>query len=80
MLQGIENTQTRRAYALISALNSKEITVDEFGDALRSLPSEVLQVSGTLLALISVNEASERRIAQARMLCSKFASLKRALN
>jgi hypothetical protein len=80
MLQGIENTQTRRAYALISAFDAKEITVDEFGEALRSLPSEVLQISATLLALMSVNEPSERRITQARILCSKLASVARSLN
>jgi hypothetical protein len=80
MLQAIENAQTRRAYALITALGAQEITVDEFADALRPLPSEVLQVSATLLALTSVNEPSQRPITRARMLCSKLANLTRTLN
>ena len=80
MLQGIANTQTRRAYALISALDAHEITVDEFGDALRALPSEVLQISATLLALMNVNEPSQRRIVRARTLCAKLATVTRNLN
>lgn len=80
MLQAIENTQTRRAYALISALDAQEITVDEFADALRPLPSEVLQISATVLALMAFNEPLQGRIARARILCSRLANLTRSLN
>jgi len=80
MLPGIENNQTRRAYTLISALDAREITLDEFADALRALPSEILQISATLLALMSVNEPSDRRIAEARMLCLQLAKVTRNLN
>jgi hypothetical protein len=80
MLQGIKNTQTRRAYALLSALDAREITLDEFADALRALPSEVLQISATILALITVNEPSDRRLMQARVLCSSLAEVTRSLN
>jgi hypothetical protein len=80
MLQAIHNTQTRRVYALISALDAREITVDEFADALRTMPSEVLQLSSTLLALAGINEPSDTRAAQARILCSKLARATRALN
>jgi hypothetical protein len=80
MLQGIENAQTRRAHALLSALDAREITVDEFADAVQALPSEVLQISGTVLALMGVNEPWQRDLMRARILCAKLASVTRSLN
>jgi hypothetical protein len=80
MLQTIGNAQTRRAYALISALDAKEITLDEFADALRAMPAEVLQVSGTMLALMGVNEPEEPQICRARLLCQRLSNISRPLN
>ena len=76
----IANTPTRRACDLISALDAKEITVAEFADALRHLPSEVLQISATFLALNSSDEPLLPRITEARRLCATLASVTRSLN
>ena len=80
MLQGIGNAQTRRAYALISALEAREITVDEFADALRALPSEILQISATMLALMGINEPVQQSFTRARLVSAQLASAKRSLN
>ena len=80
MLQGIGNAQTKRAYALISALDAKEITLDEFADAVRLMPSEVLQISSTVLALVSVNEPVQQRTRRAKTLCGRLATVTRSLN
>jgi hypothetical protein len=80
MLQGIENAQTRRAYALISALEAREITLDEFADALRALPSEILQITATMLALIGINEPVQQSCTRGRILCARLANITRSLN
>ena len=80
MLQGIENAQTRRAYDLICALDAHEITLAEFADALRHLPSEILQITATILALTSLNEPSQQRITAASTLCTRMAGVMRSLN
>ena len=80
MLQGIENAQTRRAYALISALAAKEITLDEFSDALRALPSEILQISATMLALMGINEPVQQNFKRARLISARLAAATRSYN
>ena len=80
MLQSIANSQSKRAYALISALDAGEITMGEFEDAARPLPSEVLQVTETMLALIGVNEPIEPKLKGAHALCSKLATRSRILS
>jgi hypothetical protein len=80
MLQGIGNAQTRRAYALISALDAREITVDEFAEALEAMPSEILQITSTVIALRGVNEPQQRSLTCARLLCDALATVTRPLN
>ena len=80
MMQGIGNAQTRRAYTLISALNAREITVDEFADALQAMPSEVLQIISTVISLDGANEPAQRNLTRARLLCAALATVTRPLN
>jgi hypothetical protein len=80
MLQSIGNAHTKRAYALISALEAHEITLDEFSEALLPLPAEVLQLNGTVIALAGVNEPAQPQMTQARLLCTQFAAIARPLS
>jgi hypothetical protein len=80
MLQSIGNSQTKRACALLSALDAREITIGEFEDAVGPLPSEVLQITGTMLALLRVNEPAERQIRGVHALCTRLASRSRVLS
>jgi hypothetical protein len=77
MPQTISNMETRRAYALLTALNAREITLNEFADGLLPLPSEVLQILATALALHSVNEPVNDSIRTAWTLCGKLAANER---
>jgi hypothetical protein len=65
---------------LISALQDKEITGNEFSDSLGSLPSEVLQITGTIIALSGVNEPLEPQLAGVHPLCRKLAAMTRVLS
>jgi len=80
MLQGIGNAQTKRACALIGAFEAREITLDEFADALRSLPSEVLQIIATMLALHGLNEQAQPRLMGVHAVCSRLAAVSRVLS
>lgn len=79
-MQSIANSQTRRAYALINALDAREITIDEFADAVRPLQSEVLQITGTMVALNGVNEPARPQLIGVHTLCNELATLCRVLS
>ncbi len=79
MLNSIANSQMQRACAAFGALNAREITVCEFAVAMRQLPTEVLQITGTIHALTGVNEPAEPRRSLVHTLCS-LASRSRALS
>jgi hypothetical protein len=80
MLQSIGNSHTKRAYALLSALDAHQITLGEFEDAVRPLPSEVLQITGTMLALGGVNEPADPKLRGVHALCNRLAGLARVLS
>jgi hypothetical protein len=79
MLQTIGNAHTRRACALIAALEAEEITVHEFEDALRHLPSEILQVTATVLGLMVCEQQTSPELSAARALCVQRAASSRSL-
>jgi len=77
----IENIESRKASDLITALDEEEITVEEFGDAIRFLRSEALQVTAHVLGGRALaNPFSAPRLRAARTLCSHLAATSRVLS
>jgi len=78
---GLENLESRKASALITALDEEEITMDEFGDAIRFLKSEALQVTAFVLSgRAEANPISAQRLWNAKQLCSSLAATYRVLS
>jgi|tagenome__1003787_1003787.scaffolds.fasta_scaffold20364853_2 hypothetical protein len=78
---GLENLESRKASALIAALDEQEITVDEFGDAIRFLKSEALQVTSFVLSIRAHEyQCVPPRLRAARDLCSRLAARYRVLS
>jgi hypothetical protein len=78
MLQSIANAHARHAYALIAALDAREITSGEFDDALLRLPSEILQVTATMIGLMEFEHPPA--LSAARAMCIKQAARSRSLS
>lgn len=75
---GIENAEFRKASVLIAALDEHEITVGEFGDAIRFLRSEALQVTAAVLSgRAGADPDRYSRLWPARHLCSQLAAATR---
>ena len=47
----VSNAESRRAFALIDALEEREITTSEFADAIQTLTSEALSVTAAVLSI-----------------------------
>jgi hypothetical protein len=78
---GLDNAESSRACALIAALDAREITLDEFADAIQPLTSEALQVTATVLSLHEIaNGDYNRRRTSANVLCRRLASVVRNLS
>jgi hypothetical protein len=81
MLLSLGNSESRRAYALISALDSQEITLDEFVDAIKPLAPETIQVTATVLQNhADLNGICRQRLSTARLMCSRLAAASRVLS
>ena len=80
MQSSVSNTGSRHTFALISAFDAGQITVRELAEGLEGVPSEVLQVTSTVLALLNGNEPSKRILARVRRLCMCVASINRSYN
>lgn len=67
---------------MVIALDEREITIQEFADALGSLSSEALQVMATVLGQSSDEFEPEqhRRLMQARRVCRRLAAVSRCLS
>lgn len=74
----VSNVESRRAFALIDALEGREITTGEFADAIQTLTSEALAVTA---AILSIRSAFTRdrlpREWRARLLCKQAADASR---
>jgi len=78
---GLENLESRKASALIAALDDQEITVKEFSDAIRFLKSEALQVTAFVLSTRALDsESIPQRLRTARDMCSQLAAKSRMLS
>lgn len=77
----LSNGETTRACALITALDAREITFQEFADTIGVLTSEVLQVTAAILGQ-SAEQHPEcaDRIWAAVALCRRMAARSRAVN
>lgn len=78
---GLENVESRRASALIEALDEEEITMQEFEEAIQFLKSEALQVASCILSVqTAMNPAHAKRLWSAHSLCSRKAAACRVLS
>lgn len=79
---GIANAESRRACAVVIALDVREITINEFADAVGSLTSEALQVMATVLGQSADEYDPEQhhRLMQARRVCRRLATVSRCLS
>ena len=64
---------------LVDALDDKEITLQEFAEAVQPLTSEALQVIATVLAADPDRESGPR-VWAARRLCAELAAATRCLS
>ena len=77
----VSNGESRRAFALVDALQEREITASEFADGIRSLTSEALAVTAAILSLRSAATYELMpRVWSARLLCRQLADATRILN
>ena len=74
----VSNAESRRAFALIDALEEREITTSEFADAIGTLTSEALVVTAAVLSIRSafVRDRLPREWT-ARLLCRQMADTAR---
>jgi len=77
---GLDNTEFRKASALIEALSEEEITILEFRDAIAFLGSEALQVASCILGVRAASDPSHAtRLGPAHRMCSQLAASTRIL-
>ena len=75
------DAESRTACALLVAMDEREITIDEFADAIELLTPEALQVIATALRSCAVDDARDaEHIWRAQRICSRLASATRILS
>jgi len=75
------DADSRTACAVLVAMDEREITLDEFTQAVIPLTSEALQVLATVLhGCAVVNPAGLSHLWHARNICSRLADATRILN
>lgn len=80
MLQRGE-ADSRTASAILVAMDEREITIDEFADAIELLTPEALQVIATALRNCTViDPRGAGQIARARKICSRLAAATRVMS
>lgn len=79
MLTAVQ-TDCRRVFTLVEALDEHEITRHEFSDALRNFRSEVLQVIATALQINFSNQSERPEQAWAGRMLRRYASTSRVLS
>lgn len=73
--------EVQLACALVSALDTREITLSEFADGLSALTSEAVQVIATALrACGGPDETGFERLFAAHQMCEKIAGASRVLS
>ena len=74
----VSNAESRRAFALIEALEGREITTGEFAEAIQTLTSEALAVTAAILSIRSAfNSDRLPREWKARLICRQMADASR---
>ena len=74
------DSESRTACAILVAMDEREITMDEFTDAIELLTPEALQVIATALRGCTVlDQRSAKQIERARIICSRLAAANRVL-
>ena len=75
------DAESRTACALLVAIDEREITIDEFADAIELLTPEALQVIATALRFCTVdNPRDAEQIWRAYTICSRLAAATRVLS
>ena len=75
------DAESRTACALLVAIDEREITIDEFADAIELLTPEALQVIATALRCCTVDDPRDaKNIGRAYSICSRLAAATRVLS
>jgi hypothetical protein len=74
----VANAETRRACAVVAALEEHEITSGECAEALAALSPEALQVMATMLGQFAnqLEGDRHRRLMRARAICLRLVALR----